>query len=181
MRVVVRKMRKGISCCSGHEMYKKNKDSCCCGGHEMKEVHKDSCGCGGHEMHEGHRDSGCCGGDEMRHKHKSSCGCGGNEFHEEHKYECSCGEQKQDLSSRFVFLGTCGQESHEAFQNVKLAIKEMGFADEVKGVGNAAEVAKYGIDKTPALVVDNQVVSVGRALSVDDVKRIFEKKDIKPR
>ena len=181
MRVGVKKVSKGISCCGGHVMHERLKKSGCCDGHEMYEGHKDSCGCGGHEMHEGHTDSCGCGGNERHEEHKSSCGCGGNEFHKNHKDECGCGEQKEDMSSRFVFLGTCGPESHEAFQNVKKAIKELGFSDEVKGVGSAAEAAKYGVDKTPALVVDNQVVSVGRVLSVDDVKTIFEKKDIKPR
>ncbi len=107
------------------------------------------------------------------------CGCGGNEFHEHHKDECGCSEKRGEKSSRFIFLGACGPESHETFSNVKQAVKEMGFADEVVPIGDAAEVAKYGVNKIPALVVDNQVVSVGRVLTVEDVKIIFQKKEIK--
>lgn len=124
------------------------------------------------------KDDCCCGGHSMQEVHEEACCCGGNEFHEHHKDECGCSEQKEDRSSRFIFLGACGRESHETFKNVKQAVKELGFADEVVPIGDAAKVAKYGVDQTPALVVDNQVLSVGRVLTVEDVKIIFQKKEI---
>ena len=55
----------------------------------------------------------------------------------------------------------------------------MVFADEVVNVGDNLEIAKFGVMQTPALVVDKKVVSYGKLLKVDDVKKIFDKLGVK--
>jgi hypothetical protein len=58
-------------------------------------------------------------------------------------------------------------------------VKELGFADEVINIGDALEIAKYGVMQTPALVVDGKVVSYGKLLKSEDVKKIFSKLEVK--
>jgi small redox-active disulfide protein 2 len=53
------------------------------------------------------------------------------------------------------------------------ALKELGLDAAVEHVTNFADIAKYGVMQTPALVVDNKVLSYGRVLSKDDVKKLL--------
>jgi small redox-active disulfide protein 2 len=83
------------------------------------------------------------------------------------------------MNGRFIVLGACCQKSTDTFNNVKQAVKELGFTDEVINVGDDLEIARYGVMQTPALVVDGKVVSYGKLLKVDDVKKIFAKLGVK--
>lgn len=76
--------------------------------------------------------------------------------------------------SRFLVLGTLGKKDKETFQNVKQAIEEMGYSDKVIFVRNNVEVVSFGVVNTPALVVDNKVVTYGHYLTVEDVKKLFK-------
>lgn len=106
------------------------------------------------------KEATCCGGDSQQ-EIKTTCSCGG---------ECGISDVK---NARFIVLGACCQKSTDTFNNVKQAVKEMGFEDEVLNIGDVLEIAKFGVMQTPALVVDSKVVSYGKLLKVGDVKKIF--------
>lgn len=72
-------------------------------------------------------------------------------------------------------LGACCKKSLETFENTKLAVKEMGLAVEVENIGDAVEIAKYGVMSTPALVIDGKVVSYGKFLKTKDIIKMIEK------
>lgn len=72
-------------------------------------------------------------------------------------------------------LGACCKKSTETFENTKLAVKEMGLDVEVENIGDIVEIAKYGVMTTPAIVIDEKVVSYGKLLKPADVKKIIEK------
>ena len=42
-------------------------------------------------------------------------------------------------------------------------------------VTELSDIISMGIMQTPALVIDNKVVSAGRVLSVDEIKKIIDK------
>ena len=89
---------------------------------------------------------------------------------------CGCSGCTQEApKSRFIVLGACCGKSIETLENTKTALRELGFTDEVQSVGDSLEIAKYGVMQTPALVIDGKVVSYGKFLKVDDVKKIIEK------
>ncbi|MEL4106900.1 thioredoxin family protein [Oscillospiraceae bacterium WX1] len=88
-------------------------------------------------------------------------------------------EKTVNSNARFVVLGACCQKSTDTFNNVRQAVKELGLTDDVVNVGDALEIAKYGVMQTPGLVVDGKVVSYGKLLKVDDVKKIFNKLGVK--
>jgi len=99
---------------------------------------------------------------------KKETGCG-----------CCCGgassNEPSALTSRYIVLGACCKKSEETFENTKTALKEMGIEEEAVNIGDLGEIAAYGVMQTPALVIDNKVVSYGKMLKVDDVKRLIEK------
>lgn len=105
--------------------------------------------------------------------------CGGSTAPaQEIKTDCSCTSKCSNTNvkkTRFIVLGACCQKSTDTFCNTKQAVAEMGFTDEVLNIGDASEIAKYGVMQTPALVVDNKVVSYGRLLKVEDVKKLITK------
>lgn len=89
------------------------------------------------------------------------------------------GQKKEEgtkvKASRYIVLGACCRKSEETFENTKAALKEMGIPDEVENIGDAVEIASYGVMQTPALVIDNRVVSYGKTLKVEEVKKLVEK------
>ncbi len=111
------------------------------------------------------KETSCCEG--VKQDGKATCACGGE-----------CGENNAK-SLRFIVLGACCDKSRKTFENVRQAVKEMGFEDEVMNIGDALEIAKYGVMQTPALIVDSKVVSFGKLLTVEDVKKIFTKLEVK--
>ncbi len=101
----------------------------------------------------------CCSGQDV----KTSCACGGN---------CGISDVK---NARFIVLGACCKKSADTFENTKIAVRELGFDDEVLNVGDNMEIARYGVMQTPALVINSKVVAYGKLLSVEDVKALIQK------
>lgn len=101
----------------------------------------------------------------------SGCSCGGACITKPLENE----NMNQSTNPRFIVLGACCNKSTQTFENTKVAVKEMGFSDEVVNIGDVAQIASYGVMFTPALVVDGKVVSYGKLLQVEDVKKILGK------
>ena len=57
--------------------------------------------------------------------------------------------------------------------NVKEAVKKLGINAVVEKVEDIKSIMAYGVMKTPALVVDEQVKVMGRVPSVEDIKKYF--------
>lgn len=72
-------------------------------------------------------------------------------------------------------LGSCCKKSSETFENTRAAVKELGLDVEVENIGDFVEIARYGVLSTPALVIDNKVVSYGKYLKTQDVLNILRK------
>ncbi len=61
--------------------------------------------------------------------------------------------------------------------NVREAVKELGLKATIEKVEDFKDIMAYGVMRTPALVVDEQVKIMGRVPSVEDIKKIFIKKE----
>ncbi|MBA1438690.1 MAG: TM0996/MTH895 family glutaredoxin-like protein [Epsilonproteobacteria bacterium] len=70
-------------------------------------------------------------------------------------------------------LGTGCKKCKDLELAAKEAVKELGSDHEVIKVEDIAEIAKYGVTSTPALVIDGVVKSTGRILSVEDIKKLL--------
>lgn len=69
-----------------------------------------------------------------------------------------------------------GCKSCEALlQNTKEAVQAMELPAHVVYITDLREIAKYGVMSTPALVVNEQVVSMGKVLKPAEVKDLLRK------
>ena len=58
--------------------------------------------------------------------------------------------------------------------NAEAAVKALGIEAKVEKVEKIQDIMKFGVMMTPALVVDGQVKSVGKAVSVEDIRKLLE-------
>jgi small redox-active disulfide protein 2 len=63
-------------------------------------------------------------------------------------------------------------------ENVNTAVKEFGIEAEVEKVSDALKIMEHGILLTPGLVIDGNVVSSGKLLSVEQLKEILLRKRV---
>lgn len=68
-------------------------------------------------------------------------------------------------------LGTGCMNCKKLEEHANQAVKEMGIDAKVEKVEDFMEIMKYGVMKTPALVVDEQVKSAGKVLSAEEIKK----------
>ena len=57
--------------------------------------------------------------------------------------------------------------------NTKAALSDLGLQAEVLKVTDFAQIAAHGVMSTPALVIDDKVVSVGKVLSSEEISRLL--------
>lgn len=57
--------------------------------------------------------------------------------------------------------------------NAREAIESLGIEATIEKVQDFKDIMAYGVMKTPALVVDEQVKVMGRVASVEDIKKVL--------
>ena len=88
---------------------------------------------------------------------------------------CGCGGAEEEKETRRVkVLGSGCARCNELEAAVKAALEELGIEPLVGHVTDPARIAAYGVMSTPALVVDEKVVSFGRVLKKDEVKPLLQ-------
>ena len=73
------------------------------------------------------------------------------------------------MAKKIQILGTGCPKCKQLMANVETAVKVMGLDVSVEKVEKIADIMKFGVMTTPALVVDGQVKSAGRVLSADEI------------
>ena len=104
---------------------------------------------------------------------KNVCFCSGAFPHYDLKPEPAA-KQAAAQAERILVLGAGCPKCRALEQAVKQALDEMNANLSVGHVTDYAEMAKYGVMSTPALVIDGKVVSAGRALNQKDVLRLLK-------
>lgn len=61
-------------------------------------------------------------------------------------------------------------------QNVDEAVKVLGIDAKVQKIEDIQEISSYGVMSVPTLMVDDNIVSAGKVLSVNEVKELLEGK-----
>jgi small redox-active disulfide protein 2 len=59
-------------------------------------------------------------------------------------------------------------------ENTRQALSNLGLQAEVLKVTDFAEIAVYGVMSTPALAIDDQVVSVGEVLTAAEIATFLQ-------
>lgn len=98
----------------------------------------------------------------------------GKKKEEEKKASSCCGEPINGICCIKV-LGAGCKSCHEQYENAKAAVKAMGLDLEVEYITDMEKVMAYGVMSMPAIVVNEQVVSMGKVLKAADVEKLLGK------
>ncbi len=88
--------------------------------------------------------------------------------------ENCCGEAADGICCIKV-LGAGCKSCHEQYENVKKAVTEMGLDIEVEYITDMEKVMTYGVMSMPAIVVNENVASMGKVLKTADVVKLLKK------
>ncbi|GAA0717033.1 thioredoxin family protein [Clostridium malenominatum] len=117
------------------------------------------------------KSSGCCNTESVTEV-KESCGCeceGGN---------CETNEENTPIIEGAInikILGSGCKSCVTLAENTKFALLQMGLEANIEKVTDFADITAYGVMSTPALVVDEKVVSFGKVLKPNEIVKILEK------
>lgn len=70
-------------------------------------------------------------------------------------------------------LGTGCSKCEKLEKNLKIALKELDIQASIEKVDDLIELVSYGVMSTPGFVVNDEVKSVGKALSVKEIKKFL--------
>lgn len=76
---------------------------------------------------------------------------------------------------KFKVLGGGCKNCEVLSENLKLALTSLNIDGDIEKVTDFIQIANYGIMSTPALVVDEKVVSYGKVLKVEEIEKILKK------
>lgn len=71
-------------------------------------------------------------------------------------------------------LGSGCRKCNELEANVRAALEQLGIEMRIEHVTDINVIGAYGIMTTPALVIDDKVVSYGRVLKVQEVIKLLQ-------
>ena len=100
----------------------------------------------------------CCCGSASGAKESASC----------------CGAPVEGICCVKV-LGAGCKSCHEQYENAKAAVAALGLNVEVEYITDMEKVMEYGVMSMPAIVVNEQLVSMGKVLKAADVEKLLGK------
>ncbi len=74
---------------------------------------------------------------------------------------------------KIEILGTGCPKCKRVFRNAEEAVKNLNLDAEIEKVEDIQKIMDAGVMMTPAIVVDSEVKSAGKVLSVDEIKKIL--------
>lgn len=112
----------------------------------------------------------CCCGGEAKAEETTGCCCGSTS-----KAEASCCGAPAEGICCIKVLGAGCKTCHEQYENAKAAVAALGLSIEVEYITDMEKVMEYGVMSMPAIVVNDQVVSMGKLLKAADVEKLLRK------
>ena len=76
---------------------------------------------------------------------------------------------------KIEILGMGRPKCKQLTANAEAAVKELNITAEISKVTDIDKITEYGVMMTPALAVDGTVVSAGKILSKDEIKKFISK------
>jgi small redox-active disulfide protein 2 len=76
--------------------------------------------------------------------------------------------------AKLQILGTGCAKCKKLTENAEAAVRESSVTAEIEKVTDIQEIMKHGVMMTPALVVDGAVKSVGKVLTVGEIKAMLK-------
>lgn len=128
-------------------------------GFGKKKKEQPACGCGG-----------ACEPEKPVQK-APACACSGSVA----TFEADAGAAKATGLASVKVLGSGCRSCHALLVSTNEALKAMAVPFEAEYVTDMAAVASYGVMSTPALVVNEKVVSMGKVYSAAEVEKLLHK------
>lgn len=72
-------------------------------------------------------------------------------------------------------LGSGCASCHTLLEHTETAVKNMGLSIPVEYITDMKKIMEYGVMSVPALVVNEEIVSMGKVLRPDDIERLLRK------
>lgn len=117
----------------------------------------------------------CCGSTAVPEvKAEPACTCNGNAAEYVAGEGCCCGDGECEIRSIKV-LGPGCKSCHELNEASIAAMKELGMDLKVEYITDMEKIVSYGVMSMPALVINEQVVSMGKALKTADIIKLLKK------
>lgn len=126
-------------------------------GKRMEEETKGGCCCGSAPVQEVKSEPSCC------------C-CGTDESNE----NC-CGDDNGNVIVSIKVLGAGCKSCHEQYEAAKKAVEQLGLTVEVEYITDMEKVMTYGVMSMPAIVVNDQAVSMGKVLKPAEIIKLLGK------
>ena len=101
-----------------------------------------------------------------------SCGCPTGETTE---IATGCCGIAVDCICCIKVLGAGCASCHQQYEYAKEAVKNMGLSVEVEYITDMSKVMEYGVMSMPALVVNENVVAMGKVLKATDIEKLLHK------
>ena len=76
---------------------------------------------------------------------------------------------------KIEILGVGCPKCKQLTANAEAAVRELNINVEIVKVTDIGKITEYGVMMTPALAIDGKVVSVGKILNKDEIKKIIAK------
>jgi len=70
-------------------------------------------------------------------------------------------------------LGSCCPKCKKLSERVDEAVAELGLDCEIEKITEINKIIEFGVMMTPGLVIDGEVKSTGKLLSVDEIKGLL--------
>ena len=74
---------------------------------------------------------------------------------------------------KIKILGVGCPKCKQLTANAETAVKELNIQAEISKVADIDKITEYGVMMTPALAVNGTIVSEGKVLSKDEIKKII--------
>ena len=104
-----------------------------------------------------------------------SCQCGCSSENEAKVNTNCCGEANVKSICCIKVLGAGCKSCHEQYENVKQAVAELNLTLEVEYITDMEKVMSFGVMSMPAIVINDNIVSMGKVLKTADVIKLIQK------
>ena len=130
----------------------------------------------GKKKEEVKEDTSCCCGSTPASEVQAepACACNGNTPEFVAGEGCCCGGGECGIKSIKV-LGPGCKSCHELNEASVAAVKELGMELEVEYITDMEKIVSYGVMSMPALVINDKVVSMGKALKTTEIINLLKK------
>ena len=72
---------------------------------------------------------------------------------------------------KIQILGTGCPKCNMLKANVETAVKELGIEADIEKISDIKEIMNFGVMSTPSLAIDGKVVSSGKVLKPEEIKK----------